>query len=78
MEIIFVGMGKVEHYNSFSEVPYELSGFTEDLSEVRAKGACVHCKELDNQPEYKGWIGPMLNGNKFRYETQEVYDMLSR
>lgn len=47
MEIIFVsidekGYAKCETYDSFSEVPYVVSGYTEDLSEVRASGGCVH------------------------------------
>lgn len=39
-------------------------------------------KELRNQPTLKGYLGPMWNGVKdgnvvIRYETQEVYNMLS-
>lgn len=82
MEIIFVsidekGYAKCETYDSFSEVPYEVSGYTEDLSEVRARGACVHRAELDNQPEYKGWLGPMWDGGRIRYENQKAYDIFS-
>lgn len=39
-------------------------------------------KELQKQLQFKGYLGPMWNGTKdgkaiIRYETQEVYDMLS-
>ena len=81
MEIIFVSTDKqgwkCETFTSFEEVPYEISGYTEDLSEVRARGGCVHRAELDNQPEYKGFLGPMWDDGRLRYETQEVYDVLS-
>ena len=51
--------------------------FTEDLSELRAKGCCVHRAELDNQPLVDGYLSPMLDGGKLRYETQQVYDMFA-
>ena len=51
---------------------------TEDLSELRKRGAWVHRAELDNQPMVDGYLSPMWDGGKLRYETQEVYDMLSR
>ena len=51
---------------------------TADLSEERARGAWVHRAELDNQPEVDGYLGPMWDGDHLRYETPEVYDMLSR
>lgn len=51
---------------------------TEDLSELRARGVCVHRAELDNQPKVDGYLSPMWDGDGIRYETQEVYDMMSR
>lgn len=51
---------------------------TEDLSELRARGVCVHRAELDNQPMVDGYLSPMWDGDGIRYETQEVYDMMSR
>ena len=51
---------------------------TEDLSEIRARGGWVHRAELDNQPKVNGYLSPMWDGDGLRYETQEVYDMLSR
>ncbi|MBR4377335.1 MAG: hypothetical protein IKP50_00395 [Bacilli bacterium] len=77
MDIIFVRRGSTEYYKSFEEIPYKVRGYSEDLSELRAQGRCVHRAELDNKPEYEGFIGPMWDGGRFRYETQEVYDILS-
>lgn len=80
------------------------TGFSEDLSAIRANGGLVHREELDNEFEYEGYLGPMWDGERYfvdstlkyswqctedektscpgfyvlRYETQEVYDMLSR
>ncbi len=48
-----------------------------DLSEVRARGGCVHHAVLDNNPLVDGYLSPMWDGGMLRYETQEVYDMLS-
>ncbi len=49
---------------------------TEDLSAIRNAGGCVHRAELDNQPMVDGYLSPMWDGGKLRYETQEVYDMM--
>lgn len=55
-----------------------------DLSEIRKRGGLVHREELDNKPEFDGYCGPMWDGMRgpgravLRYETWEVYDMLSR
>lgn len=58
---------------------------SEDLSEERARGAWVRRPELDNRPVFGGYFGPMWDGTRedgtvavLRYETPEVYDMLSR
>ena len=58
---------------------------SEDLSEARKLcGPWVHREELDNKPEFDGYCGPMWDGTRgsdiavLRYETWEVYDMLSR
>lgn len=77
MKIVFVSREKVETFSSFEEVPYEQTGLSEDLSKERSEGKCVHRAELDNKPEYRGWCGPMWDGDGYRYETWEMYDMLS-
>lgn len=61
-------------------------GKTEDLTAMRNAGMLVHRVELDNQPKFHGYLGPMWNGTHeikgaeyaiLRYETQEVYNALS-
>ena len=52
------------------------SGYTKENEER------VHKKELDNQPKVQGYLGPMFGGIDYgkiylRYETQEIYNMLS-
>lgn len=51
--------------------------FSTDWSEYRNRGALVPRAELDNQPKVDGYLGPMWDGGVLRYETQDVYDMLS-
>lgn len=81
MKAIFVN----EHFNQPLILPieeaeklFEVNGYLEDHTDLRERGICTHCKELDNQPRFKGWVGPMFDGGMLRYETQDVYDMLSR
>jgi len=78
MQCVFVG-GKYNGWKpDVSEVWKIADGMTEDLSEIRKQGGCVHMAELDNQPTVSGYCGPMWDGGKLRYETWDVYDMLSR
>ena len=37
-----------------------------------------HRDELINQPKFTGLCGPMFDGDAIRYETWEVYNMLSQ
>ena len=65
------------------KLPIREPELTDDLDDIRARGGFVHRKELDNQFQFKGYVGPMWNGTKdgkgvIRYETPEVNDMLSR
>ena len=50
---------------------------TMDWSEERAQGGCVPYPVLDNVPEVKGYTD-MWDGDKIRYESWDVYDMMSR
>lgn len=64
------------------EVEKIKDGITKDYTELRKQGISVYREELDNQPTIKGYIGPMFDGIDYgivnlRYETQEIYDMLS-
>lgn len=70
--------GKLEGTYNVDELWKFSNGKSEDLSEARNRGACVHRAELDNQPTLEGYCGPMWDGNGLRYETQEIYDALSR
>lgn len=51
---------------------------SEDCSEARNAGGCVHHAVLDNCPMVDGYLSPMWDGGMLRYETWEVYDQLSR
>lgn len=78
--------GKLWHYAAL-EVRNIITGYTDDLSEIRAKGGLCKRAELDNQPIVDGYYPPMYNGTKevdgvtyhiIRYETPEVYTMMSQ
>ena len=80
MKAIFVG-GKLNgKMMDVEEVKknYWNGELSEDCSELRAKGILCHRAELDNQPMVDGYLSPMWDGDKLRYETFAVYDMLSR
>ena len=83
MKYQFVGKGYVNTFSNLADIPYAITGYTEDYTVARRNGACVHRQELDNRPEFKVFLGPMWNGTTeegepiFRYETQEVYNLLS-
>ena len=49
-----------------------------DYSAERARGYCVPRAELDNVPLVDGYLAPMWDGGRLRYETAEVYEMLSQ
>lgn len=58
------------------------SGTTEDLTHIRQQGAICHREELDNQPLVNGYLSPMFSHIDYgliylRYETQEVYNIMS-
>ena len=65
-----------------AEVESLSHGLTEDLTHIRQKGGTCHRKELDNQPLVDGYLSPMYSHIDYgliylRYETQEVYNILS-
>ena len=49
-----------------------------DYSESRKRGGCVPFAVLDNTPCVDGYLEPMWDNGMLRYETQEVYNLLSR
>ncbi len=65
-----------------AEVESLSSGTTEDLTHIRQQGGTCHRKELDNQPIVNGYLSPMFSHIDYglvylRYETQEVYNIMS-
>lgn len=50
--------------------------FTQDCSNVRQWYKCQR-EELDLQPKINGYLGPMWDGNRLRYEFTEAYKSLS-
>ena len=81
MKAVFVG-GKLNKTVMEVEEVLELQllecrGYSKDHTKEREQGLCVPRKELDNQPLFEGYLGPMWDGDMLRYETQEVYNMLS-
>ena len=80
MNAIFVG-GKYDGAEMTVEQIFNTcwnGRFTPNFSKERAAGLCVPRAELDNQPLVDGYLTPMWDGGKLRYETYEVYDILSR
>lgn len=94
--------GKLWHFAAL-EARNIITGFSDDLSELRARGVLCKRAELDNQPLVDGYLSPMYDGVRYnvngvlkydfqcteeekqgepihiiRYETREVYDILSR
>ena len=65
------------------KLPIKEPELTADEDDIRNNGGFTHRKELDNQLQFKGYLGPMWNGTKdgkgvIRYETQQVYNQLSK
>ena len=79
MKITVVTMKGVRTYSCFYEMmrDYSIDGHLEDCSKERMAGGCVHRAELDNQPIFKGLAGPMWDNGGLRYETWDVYALLS-
>lgn len=52
--------------------------FSRSWRKEREEGRITPRPELWNQPLVDGYLSPMWDGDGLRYETQEVYDILSR
>lgn len=80
MDAIFVGGPLNGQIMNVHAVEMFLSNgqYSEDMSEVRKQGGTCHRKELDHQPLVDGYLSPMWDNGRLRYETQEAYDLLSR
>lgn len=80
MVAIFVGgnLNGLECDVNELELLTEWSGrYSMNWSAERNMGAIVPRAELDNRPIINGYLSPMWDGDKLRYETREVYDVLS-
>lgn len=78
MKALFVGgkLNGLEIDIEMAKKEFCINGYTEDCTKLRNQGVIgVHRKELDNQPIFEGYLSPMWDGDKLRYETQEVYDL---
>lgn len=78
MNAVFVGGPRNGNVMDVSNVWAFANGKTENMSEYRARGCCVHRAELDDQPTVEGYCGPMWDRGMLRYESWDVYEMLSR
>lgn len=52
--------------------------FTPRWSAMKYHNDALVNLKLEDQPMIDGYLSPMLDGGYLRYETQEVYDALSR
>ena len=74
MDVIIVGGDKEGYYKvSDLEDNFEVTGYKEP-----SKNPIYNDSPLIGLPRLKGLIGPMLDGDKIRYETQEAYDFFSK
>lgn len=56
---------------------FNQKGISFDYSRWRKNGLIVPREELDNQPIFEGFVGPMWDGDKLRYESYKTYDEMS-
>jgi hypothetical protein len=78
LKAMFVGGRYNGMTYSVTELYEQTDKFTDDLTKIRKLGGMCHRKELDNQPIIEGYLSPMWDGDKLRYETQEVYNRMSK
>ena len=79
MKALFVGgqyNGKIVDVEEIYKTMWN-GKLTMDWSEERKNGGCVPREELDRQPKVDGYLSPMWDSGMLRYETQDVYNMLS-
>lgn len=61
-----------------SELAKQAIAYTPSYAQYRARGCVAPREELDCRPIIVGYLSPMWDGDMLRYETPEVYDLLSR
>lgn len=85
MQAEVVGGVLAGHYDDINDLVAKAKGMgfqfrlTPDRTELRNKGCLVARAELDNQPQFIGcsYLGPFWDGGCLRYETPEIYNMMS-
>lgn len=70
--IVVGGDGEGEYKSGELEQYFDVTGYVEPSQNSRYNNSI-----LIGAPRIKGYIGPMNDGGKLRYETPEVYDMMS-
>ena len=71
--IVVGGDGHGEYKAGDLEQYFEVTGYVEP-----SPNPLYNDSKLIGAPRIKGYLGPMWDGDRYRYETPEVYDMLSR
>lgn len=77
LEAVFVG-GKL-HGQVFDHDALMQMGngqFTPRWSSLKTHNPLTVNLDLEDQPMIDGYLSPMCDGGRLRYETQEVYDMM--
>lgn len=79
LDAVFVG-GRLDgqHIPHIQLMLIENKGYTPRWSAMKVHNPLTINLDLEDQPIIEGYLSPMLDGGCLRYETQEVYDVLSR
>lgn len=80
MQAIFVGgeLHGLECEAGELELLTQWTGsYSKSYEYEKAHGILCPRSELWNKPKISGYLGPMWDGDRLRYETQEVYNALS-
>lgn len=73
LDVLVCGGPKEGHYKAGDLDKYfEITGYVEP-----SQNNIYNNSILIGAPRIKGYLGPMNDGGKLRYETQEIYDALS-
>lgn len=79
LDAVFVG-GRLDGQRISHEMLMMLknTGYTLRFSQLEQHNERLVNLDLEDQPIIEGYLSPMLDGGVLRYETQDVYDRLSR
>lgn len=74
MPVIIVGGDKQGRYTAQDIIDnFDIKGYVEP-----SQNPIYTDSQLIGYPKIKGYIGPMWDGEKIRYESQDAYDFFSR